>query len=154
MQESLGEAGHFHSPGDGPGSKWLQKEAQLHAHVCQGIAVIGGAHELCLAKFFQTAVEHRRGYGFAGLLQGAECGRALAQLPDNAHGPPLAQQVKQRHERHAAAGTANRFTWCGYAHSSAALALNNMVPYLQLTLLAGLFSLICCGSIRGGINGL
>lgn len=46
----------------------------------------------------------------------------LAQLPDNAHGPPLAQQVKQRHERHAAAGTANRFTWCGYAHSSAALA--------------------------------
>ena len=34
-------------------------------------------------------------------------------------------------------------------HASAAFVLNNMVPYQQLTLSAGLFSLIGCGGIRG-----
>ena len=35
---------------------------------------------------------------------------------DQAHGPALAQKVKKRHERHAAARTANWLAWFGYAH--------------------------------------
>ena len=94
--------GHFHSPGDGPGPKGFQQLAQFNTHRRKGVAFVCGAHKPGLAQFFKAAIEHRRRDGFASLLQSAEGGGPATQLPDDAHGPPLAQEVKKRHERHAA----------------------------------------------------
>ena len=52
--------GHFHGPGNGPGSKWLKQLAQLNAHGRKGVAFFCGTHKHGLAQFFEAAVKHRR----------------------------------------------------------------------------------------------